>query len=284
MGRPRKEWIPKPSKVVRPVQRVAGYVRVSTTEQACDGYGLVAQRDALAAYCAAAGYELVTVLADEGVSGTLGPEERPGLAAVLHLVESRAVDAVLVKALDRIGRRPAVAAAFFDALDAAGVTFLSVTEPALSSDLLRGLFAGIASDERRRILERTSAGRIAKAERGGYAGGRVPYGYRLVGSRRETRWEIVPEQAAVVRRIFALRAAGMTLQAIADALTADGVPTPGKAAVWSAKAVHGIANNSAYTGQRRHREEREILARGEQAAIIDAGAWDAVHPVGGATL
>jgi site-specific DNA recombinase len=274
MARPRKHWAPKAISTLRPIKRVVGYVRVSTGDQATEGFGLDAQRDAILKYTDAAGYELVGMLGDEGLSGTLGPDERPGLATVLEWVKSGAVDGVVVKALDRIGRRPAVATAVFDTLDEAGVTFLSITEPALSSDLLRGLFAGIASDERRRILERTSSGRQAKANRGGYAGGRVPYGYRLVGARRDARWEIVPDQAAVVRRIFELRLAKATYAAIATTLTTDGVPAPRGGTVWSTSAIFQIVNNLAYTGARRWRESHEIVAPGEHQPIVDQATFE----------
>lgn len=273
MPRPRKPWQPKPSPISRPVRRVAGYVRVSTGDQAAEGFGLDAQRDAIAAYCHAAGYELAEIAGDEGVSGTLGPEARPGLARLLAVAESGDIDAVVVKALDRIGRRPAVAAAVFDTLDAASVRFLSITEPELSSDLLRGLFAGIASDERRRILERTAAGRVAKASRGGYAGGRVPYGYRLEGTRREARWRVEPTEAATVRRVFARRAAGATFAAIAGELTAAGAPPPGHGVRWSTATVYGIAHNPAYAGLRRWREGREIVAPGAWEAIVDEATF-----------
>jgi site-specific DNA recombinase len=116
--------------------------------------------------------------------------------------------------------------AVYDALDAAGVGFLSMTEPGPSSTLLRAIFAGIAEEERARIRERTSGGRKVKAESGGYAGGRVPYGYRLAGTRKTARWDVDLDAAAIVRRIFACREAGATYAAIADELNADALPSP----------------------------------------------------------
>ena len=269
MGRKAKEWAPKPSNAARAVVRVAGYVRVSTADQAQDGFGLTAQREAIAAYCLATGHELVDVFADEGISGAVGPDQRPGLAAALASVEAGAVDAIVVKALDRIGRSLAVSAAVFGRLDAAGASFLSITEPALSSDLLRGLFSGIAADERRRILERTSSGRIVKAEAGGFAGGAPPYGYRLVGSRKTARLEIDPTEAAIVKHIFARRTAGASLQAIADELTGRLVPTPRGGQKWHSGTVSLILRNPSYGGQQRWREGREIMVDQAHPAIVD---------------
>lgn len=273
MPRPRKSWSPRLGAQQRTVRRVVGYLRVSTDEQATEGYGLDAQEGAIRGYAAAAGYELIGIHRDAGISGTYGPDKRPGLAAVLADVASGAVDGVVVKALDRIGRRPAVATAVFDALDTAGVQFLSINEPFLSSDLLRGLFAGIASDERKRILERTAGGRVSKAATGGYAGGRVPYGYRLVGSRREARWEVDGDAAGVVRCIFGLRVAGARYQSIADHLNRQGIRSPASDR-WSARGIYGIVSNPAYTGIRRWREGREIVAHGEHTPLIDQATYD----------
>lgn len=269
MGRKAKVWQPTTTAAARDVKRVMGYVRVSTGDQAAEGFGLASQRDAITAYCAAAGYELVAVHADEGISGTLGPDQRPGLAAILAAAEAGEIDAVITKALDRIGRHPRVAAAVFDVLDRAGVKFVSITEPELASDLLRGLFAGIASDERKKIVERTSSGRIAKAEGGGYAGGRVPFGYKLTGYRKSATWEIDPDAAAIVRRIFTERAQGRTYAAIADTLNAEGIPSPAGGR-WVGGRIHAIATNPAYLGNRRHREQREVIAQGEYPPIVDA--------------
>jgi site-specific DNA recombinase len=155
----------------------------------------------------------------------------------------------------------------FDRLDAAGIRFLSITEPELSTPLLRAIFSGVAADERRRILERTSAGRKQKASQGGYAGGRVPFGYRLTGNRKDARWEIDEDAAAVVRRIFELRAAGLTIAAIAERLNAENITSPGGKR-WHATTVFGMLDNPAYAGRRRWREGAEYLAAGEHEPII----------------
>ena len=63
---------------------------------------------------------------------------------MLDALETGQGNALIVRALDRIGRAPAVCADVFSRIDRARETFASITEPALSSDLLRGLFAGMA--------------------------------------------------------------------------------------------------------------------------------------------
>jgi DNA invertase Pin-like site-specific DNA recombinase len=268
MPRPRKTWKPKPTAQTRLINLVAGYVRVSTTEQADTGFGLAGQREALDDYTRAAGFELVAVYEDAGLSGTLPIDERPGLSALLAAADAGEFDAVVTKASDRIGRSLSVASAVFDRLDASGIRFLSITEPELSTPLLRAIFSGVAADERRRILERTSAGRKQKASQGGYAGGRVPFGYQLVGNRKDAKWQIDEDAAAVVRKIFELRAAGRTITAIADQLNAEHIASPGGKR-WHATTVFGVLDNPAYAGQRRWREGAEYIAAGEHEPIID---------------
>ena len=63
--------------------RLVGYVRVSTEEQATEGVSLDAQRERLAAYALAHSAELLAIESDEGISGKVSPEKRPGLATAL---------------------------------------------------------------------------------------------------------------------------------------------------------------------------------------------------------
>lgn len=266
MARPRKAWQPKLTAAAREVRRVVGYVRVSTEEQ-IDGFGLAAQEEAIRNYCSAAGYELVSIERDEGLSGTLPPAKRPGLAAVLELVGQGAVDGVVVRAADRIARKTSLFLTLTEHLDSAGVNFYSATQPEMSSKVARAIFGILGELERDGINSRTASGRQQKAAQGGYAGGRVPFGYRLVGSRRDARWVVDDAEAAIVREIFERRAAGETFAAIADELNRRGVAAP-RSAAWRTAGVYVIVNNPAYTGVRRWREGTEIMATGEYPPIV----------------
>jgi site-specific DNA recombinase len=53
------------------LMRVIGYLRVSTTEQAKDGYGLPAQWQRIVDWCRSNGCELVEMSEDAGVRGAL---------------------------------------------------------------------------------------------------------------------------------------------------------------------------------------------------------------------
>src|SRR5262245_57091471 len=84
--------------------RAVAYVRVSTEEQAREGVSLDAQEARLRAYCAAAGLELVTLVREEGVSGSIPLAERPGGAELLRHLAEQNVAHVLALKLDRLFR------------------------------------------------------------------------------------------------------------------------------------------------------------------------------------
>ena len=80
--------------------RVALYLRVSTEEQAKEGYSLGAQRETLEAYCEVHDFQIVKVYTDDGFSGT--NTRRPAYREMLSEIDSW--DAILVLKMDRIHR------------------------------------------------------------------------------------------------------------------------------------------------------------------------------------
>jgi len=227
-----------------------GYLRVSTDEQAQRGNSLPEQEQAIRAYATAVGLDLVQVLADPGVSGTVKPAERPGFSQVLQLAADRRFSVLLVKRFDRLARNIALAVTTSAELDTDhGVTIRSVTEAidtgSPSGKLIFGVLSAMAEQERSVIIERTKGGRMQKAGRGGFAGGVIPYGYLSDG---KGGLHIDVERAPIVRRIFDENGAGRTLKAIADGLNADGVPSPKRKRWWPSN-VSYLLNNQVYSGK-----------------------------------
>ena len=81
---------------------VAGYVRVSTEQQAGEGVSLDAQRIKLQAYAVAMDLELVDVFEDAGLSAK--SLRRPGLQSALALLEDGKAAGLVVVKLDRLTR------------------------------------------------------------------------------------------------------------------------------------------------------------------------------------
>src|SRR4051794_35752858 len=101
IGRPRRQAASTGTIPVGPVL-AAGYLRVSTAEQASEGFGLDAQETAIRAYCTAQGWELVGLYIDAGISGAKA--ERPELARMVEDAKAGAFSRVVVLKLDRLAR------------------------------------------------------------------------------------------------------------------------------------------------------------------------------------
>ena len=205
--------------------RAAIYVRVSTEDQAKTGYGLDVQRDRCAAMAVVKSWQVVQVYADEGLSGTLPVEDRPGLAALMAAAGAGEIVAVIVLALDRLGRKAPLILNVIDRLSAVGVELVSVKEAidttTPSGRLVRTILAGLAEHDRDLVVQRTTDGRNARGRRDGERGGAVPLGYRRVwDANGVASVEVDQEAAAVVRSVFDMRSAGMTMRQIAADMTA----------------------------------------------------------------
>ena len=137
----------------RDVQRVAGYLRVSTEEQAQSGLGLGDQRGRIQGMAAAKGWPPPALYLDEGISGTKDPKDRPALAHLLADLRAGRVDAVIVLSLDRLTRKSLLVLDLVDELRRRDVALISCKE-ALDTATPQGqfvltMFAALRSEERR---------------------------------------------------------------------------------------------------------------------------------------
>lgn len=227
--------------------KTAIYTRVSTEEQV-GGYGLDAQLTKCRAMATVKDWEPVTVFSDEGISGAKGVEHREGLAAMLEAVERDEIGAVIVSALDRLGRNTRLVLELVEQLDAKGVVIVSCKESldttTASGKFTLTMFAALAELERNTITERMTGGRNERGKRDGERGGAIPYGFtrELIGGKATGNILIDEPKAAVVRDVLAMREAGATLQAIADNLNDHGVKTA-RGKRWTGKGVLTICRN-----------------------------------------
>lgn len=223
------------------------YLRVSTDEQADSGLGIAAQRARCEAQCMAKGWPAAAVYADEGISGTIAPgPKRPALAQLLGDVAAGRVNAVIVLDLSRLARSVKLVTSMIDELDAAGAAFVSCkenfdTSTAMGRAML-GIVAVFGQLERDLTSERTVAALGERGKQHGYKAGRLPYGYQREPGRELI--EVDDQAAGQVRAIFAQRAAGATMRAIAGQL-AQGGPGP-RGAGWHASTIKTILDNAPY--------------------------------------
>ena len=198
--------------------KVIGYTRVSTAKQASDGDSLDVQRDKLATYCDLHDYELVDMYEDAGASGK--DMSRDGLRAALDALQTGEADGLVVYKLDRLTRSTADLGRLLEKFEANGVALQAVAE-SLDTSTAAGrmvvrMLGVVAEWERETIGERTSAALQAKADKGEYTGGNVPFGYKLADD--GTCLEERPDEQRIIEAIRTYRDAGLSLRATAERL------------------------------------------------------------------
>ena len=214
--------------------RAVAYVRVSTVEQAAEGVSLDAQAAALRAYATFRGLDLVDVVVDAGVSAGKPLAAREGGRRVLDLVADGTVEAVVALKLDRLFRDCADCLTVTDLWDRDGVSLhlVDMGGQTIDTSTAMGRFfltvmAGAAEMERNLVRERT-AGALQHLRAQGVQLGGEALGWTRTDDTDDDGRKVVRKVAAeceTVTRILDLRAEGLTLQAIADTLTAEGRPT-----------------------------------------------------------
>ncbi|WP_184057991.1 recombinase family protein [Sphingomonas aerophila] len=282
--------------------RCAIYARFSTDKQ-----NALSAEDQVASCTARAereGWEVAGVYTDVAISGT--SNRRPGMTAMLADAGAGTFDIVLAEALDRISRNQADIATIFQQLEFANVSIETLTEGRVS-ELHIGLKGTMSA-----LFLKDQAEKIRRGQRGTVSRGRVPggltYGYDVV-SQLNDRGELDrgirklnPEQAVVVRRIYAEYLAGRSPKMIAKGLNADGIPSP-RGGEWRASTLSGnrergigVLCNPIYSGRylynrvhmRRDPESRRRVSRPNSAeervwvdmpelAIVSAADWQAVQ-------
>lgn len=230
--------------------RLVGYLRVSTIEQAAHGYGLDVQRAAIKAAAKASGSRIVKWCTDDGKSGALPAEQRPGLSEALCWLrmKSRRADGIIFRDLDRLARevtvQEAVLAEIWISCEAQAFTATGEVPRDDPDDPWRtairqvmGVFSGL---ERRLIVKRLRDGRKAKGAAGGHAIGALPYGYTISGGKLAPH----PVECPALQRMRTLAGEGVSTRDIAAWLAAEGVPTK-RGGRWTSPVVARILSRPA---------------------------------------
>ena len=195
-------------------RKAVAYLRVSTEDQ---HLGPEAQRAALAAWATRAGVEIVAWYEDKGVSGAAAIHRRPALLAALDALPQHRAGLLVVAKRDRLARDVMNAAMIERMAERVGARVTSAAgegegdDPA--SKLMRTMIDAFAEYERAMIAARTSAALKAKAARGEKVGGVQTYGKADGIDAERTATE-----RAILDCVAELRAAGMTVRAIAAEL------------------------------------------------------------------
>ncbi|WP_034343124.1 recombinase family protein [Deinococcus misasensis] len=246
--------------------KAAIYLRVSSDNQT-EKYGLATQEAACRGYAARSGLEVLAVFTDV-ISGT--KETRTGFTELL--ARASEFDVCIVYAVDRLARSVPVAYTLLSALSDVGMQVHSAIEGVLdvvddAAALNFGLRAVMADAERRRIVTRMYAGKLAKVRGGQPVIKPAAYGYR--------DGQILEEQAQWVRWIFKEICHTGSNQ-LCDQLTAWGIPTPTGRGEWGTSTIRQIVRNPLYKGTYEYgrKGERLTISMPDMRLVTDA-MWTA---------
>jgi len=227
------------------LRRAILYVRVSTDEQARSGYSLAQQIEALRAYAAREGYEVLEEVQDPGQSGA--SLERPGMDRVRDLVAAGSISVVLAQDRDRFAREPAYHYLLRREFEEYGTKIRALNDRGDDSpegELTEGIFDQLAKFERTKTAERTRRGMLRKAREGRACSTRPKYGFRYNEARGGLL--IYKPEMKVVEKIFQLAAEGLGFNAIQNRLLLEGVPTAKGKRVWAMRTLKKLLTSDEY--------------------------------------
>lgn len=246
--------------------KAALYVRVSTEEQAKEGYSIKAQEQRLTDFANSQGWNITHTFIDDGYSAK--DLDRPQMKEMIEKIKEKAFDVVLVYRLDRLVRSVMNLHELLMLFDDHKVMFKSATEMFDTTSAMGRFFitlvGAMAQWERENLAERVHMGMKRMVEEGKRAGGTAPFGYDL----EDGKLVINHEEAKWVRFIFdAYRTKGK--RAIAEVLNNNGIKTK-QGNYWQDGVVTYVATNPIYCGYLRWNYRKESGQRTYDEIIIKA--------------
>lgn len=243
--------------------KALAYIRVSTKQQGEeDKYGVDLQKSRIEEYAKANGIEITDFVIEEGS----GAYEREKWNEICFSPLEGTYDSVIVFKNDRVARDTKLYFYYLYVLEKKGIKLISCEEQFDDGDgfanIYRAILQFVAEQERKNITLRTSLGRKQKASTGGYAGGKPPYGYKVVAGKLEVNFI----EAENVRIVFALHNQGHYVPRIVKFLNEEGYTYRGKK--WTEPAVRRILwGEQTYKGYYHYAGSDWI--KGQHQAILD---------------
>ena len=250
--------------------RAAIYSRVSTEDQAKEGFSIAAQLKRLNAYCKARGWSVAGEYIDDGHSGR--EVKRPAYQRMMG--DKDMWDVLVVLKMDRIHRNSRNFAVMMDNLRDWGKEFNSMQE-SFDTTTAIGRFVmdtiqRIAQLESEQIGERVKMGMTQKAKKGiGYLGFGEPYGYEYL----DKKLLIKEDESAVVREIFTTYLVGASIRDIVDGLNYRNIPAK-KGGSWTKEAISNILKNPLYCGYVRW---DGIMRKGQHVPVVTVDQFNSTQ-------
>lgn len=205
-----------------------GYARQSRAREAeteADSLSLDAQETEIRTWADRNDWTIDRVIRDHDLSG--GTLDRPGWQEVRNLVTGGGIDGVITVAVSRVARDNLLQETAWRELKSLKSTIISIREPNLDDDMLRGILGVFGQAERKRISRFVTAAVHERRKRGLHHGA-APFGLRLGGQKgdKHRRLELDPDTFPIARELADRLLAGQTSHAIWRWLVETGVPSP----------------------------------------------------------
>ncbi|MCL2548324.1 MAG: recombinase family protein [Symbiobacteriaceae bacterium] len=253
------------------MQRAALYTRVSTPEQAREGYSLAAQEKVLRQYCEQHGFEVHELYSDEGISGK-SLDNRHEMNRMMADVEKKLFDIIIVWKLTRLTRSLLDLCSICELLEDKGIALISYTESFDASTpagrMMRGILGVIAQWEREVISENVKLGNMQRAE-----SGRPMCAYILGYDRLDDELVINAREAEIVRFIFQSYLRLLNLHRVIGICEEMGF-TGKLGKPLGTNAIHRLLSHSVYAGYHYHAGQ---VYRGHHEPIISVGMYNEVQ-------
>ena len=278
------------SKVKLKKIRVAAYCRVSTDSDA-QLESLEAQKTHYENYITSRDdWEFAGLYYDEGITGTK-KDKRPELLRLIDDCKAGKVDFVITKSISRFSRNTTDCLELVRKLLALHIPIYfekeNINTGSMESELFLAILSSMAEGESVSISENSKWSIQKRFESGTYKVSYPPYGYDWDGE----QMIINPEQAAVVKEIFAALLSGKGTHAIADDLNRRGIPTK-RNGRWTATTIRGMLSNEKYVGDclfqktysdsrfvrhNNHGEQTQYMVKDHHEAIISREDFEAAR-------
>ena len=230
-------------------KRVAAYCRVSTDSEE----QLTSYQNQMRVYtemiAANKEWEFAGLYADEGISGTRA-DKRPEFQRMIRDCQNGKIDYIITKSVSRFARNTVECLEYVRSLKAQGIGIFfeeqNIDTLKNESELYLVIYAGFAQSESESISKH-----ITWTYRKNFEDGKVSFQYkRLLGYRKgeDGKPEIVPEEAAIVERIYEMFLAGQPIKVIAQTLQAEKIEILGKNLSFSKNMIMNILRNEKYCG------------------------------------